>query len=122
MKKLDVYISSDAPGVRNALWLQPVSGGFVLRLLENGAWKSLKMVDDNGTISLSDDTAESVEDIKTELIGSVQDASSANTVNGAKAYAGAVGAELLGDPTDAATNMTLYGLKAYIDAQIADLG
>ena len=118
MKKIDLYISNSAPSVSNgAAWLKPVNGGFALYILDNG-WKPLKLVNDGGTPSEGDDT---VEDPKTELIGSVQYEPTANTINGAKAYADAVGTELVGDPTDAASNMTLYGLKAYVDAQIAGL-
>ena len=119
MKKVDLYIGSSAPSVNNgAAWLKPVNGGFALYILDGG-WKPLKLVDDKNTPSEGDDT---VENTKVELIGSVQDEATANTINGAKAYANSVGAELIGDPTDAATNMTLYGLKAYVDGQIASLG
>ena len=115
MVKVDLYISNTAPNVkRGAAWLKPVSGGCALYVLDNG-WKPLKLVDDGGTPTESDDTTQ-------DLIGSVQDESSANTINGAKAYAEAIGTELVGDPTDAASNMTLYGLKAYVDEQIAGLG
>lgn len=89
--------------------------GFVLYLLMNGAWTPLKLADTKNTASLADDVIQ-------DLVGSVQDDGSANTINGAKAYAEAIGTELVGDPTDAATNMTLYGLKNYIDAQIEALG
>ena len=116
MKKIDLYISINAPSVKNsAAWLKPVNGGFALYVLDGG-WKPLKLVDDKGTHSEGDDT---VEDVKTELIGSVQDEASANTINGAKAYATSVGAELVGDATDASSNMTLYGIKKYIDEQLA---
>ena len=119
MKKVDLYISSSAPSVnKGAAWLKPVNGGFALYVLDGG-WKPLKLVDDKGTHSEGDDT---VEDIKTELIGSVQDDASVNTINGAKAYATSVGAELVGDATDASSNMTLYGIKKYIDEQIEALG
>ena len=119
MKKVDLYISNSVPSVNNgAAWLKPVDGGFALYVLDNG-WKPLKLVDDKGTYSEGDDT---VEDVKTELIGNMQDEASANTINGAKAYATSVGAELVGDATDASSNMTLYGIKNYIDEQIEALG
>lgn len=119
MKKIDLYIGSNAPSVNNgAAWLRPVNGGFALYVLDNG-WKPLKLVDDKNTPSEGDDT---VEDVKTELIGGAQDEASANTINGAKAYATSVGAELVGDATDASSNMTLYGIKKYIDEQIEALG
>ena len=119
MKKVDLYISNSAPSVSNgAVWLKPVGGGFALYVLDNG-WKPLKLVDDKNTPSEGNDT---VEDAKAELIGSAQDTASANTINGAKAYATSVGAELVGDATDASSNMTLYGIKNYIDEQIEALG
>ena len=119
MKKIDLYISNSAPSVnKGAAWLKPVDGGFALYVLDNGC-KSLKLVDDKNTPSEGADT---VEDTKAELIGSAQDEASANTINGAKAYATSVGAELVGDATDASSNMTLYGIKNYIDEQIAALG
>lgn len=116
MKKIDLYISNNVPAVSNgAAWLKPVNGGYALYVLDNG-WKPLKLVDDKNTPSVGDDT---VKNTKAELIGSVQDEASANTINGAKAYATSVGAELVGDATDASSNMTLYGIKNYIDEQIA---
>lgn len=119
MKKIDLYIGSSAPLVNNgAAWLKPMNGGFALYVLDNG-WKPLKLVDDKNTPSEGDDT---VEDAKAELIGSVQDEASADTINGAKAYATSVGAELVGDATDASSNMTLHGIKKYIDEQIEALG
>ena len=118
MKKVDLYISNSAPSVNNGTaWLKPVNGGFALYVLDNG-WKPLKLVDDKNTPSEGDNT---VENAKAELIGSEQDEASANTINGAKAYATSVGAELVGDATDASSNMTLYGIKAYVDEQIASL-
>lgn len=119
MKKVDLYIGNVVPNVnRGSAWLKPVNGGFALYVLDGG-WKPLKLVDDKGTHSEGDDA---LEDVKTELVGSVQDEASANTINGAKAYATSVGAELVGDATDASSNMTLYGIKNYIDEQIAGLG
>ena len=116
MKKIDLYISNREPKVSSsAAWLKPVNGGVVLYVMDGG-WKPLKLVDDKGTSSEGDDT---VEDVKIELIGSMQDEASANTINGAKAYATSVGAELVGDATDASSNMTLYGIKKFIVEQLA---
>ena len=115
MKKVDLYIGSSAPSVnKGAAWLKPVGGGFALYILDGG-WKPLVLVNDNNTPSEGDDTVQ-------DLIGSAEDGASANTINGAKAYATSVGAELVGDATDASTNMTLYGIKKYIDEQIEGLG
>lgn len=114
MKLLRVALSYQEPNVRDALWLKPVDGGFALYILDGG-WKPVKVVNDNNTATLIDDTVQ-------DLVGKSTDSSSKDTINGAKKYAEAVGAEIVGDPTDAASNMTLYGLKAYIDGALADLG
>ena len=120
---LKVVVSKEAPNVKNALWLKPVSGGFGLYALFNGRWQPFKLMDDNGTISEGDDTiAETTAAAKEELIGSVQDAKTANTINGAKAYAKDAADAVIGTSSDTSTDLTLNGLKAYIDAQIAALG
>ena len=61
MKLLKVALSNDAPSVRDALWLKPVSGGFTLYALFNSKWNPLKMVDDNGTVQTGDDSVIDVE-------------------------------------------------------------
>lgn len=110
MKKIDLYISNNAPSVKKgAAWLKPVEGGVVLYVL-NGGWKPLKLVDDKNTQSEGDDTVQN-------LIGSVQDAKTANTINGAKAYAKDAADAVLGTASDTSADMTLYGLKAYIDSK-----
>lgn len=110
MKKIDLYISNNAPSVKEGVaWLKPVEGGFVLYVL-NGGWKPLKLVDDKNTQSETDDTVQN-------LIGSVQDAKTANTINGAKAYAKDAADAVLGTASDTSDEMTLYGLKAYIDSK-----
>ena len=115
MKKADLYIDTEAPSVRgNVAWLKPVDGGVALYVLDGG-WKPLKLVDDKNTPSEGDDT---VENVKTELIGNVQDEASTNTINGAKTYAKDQANSLLGTAEDTATEMTLYGLKAYIDSKV----
>ena len=111
MKLYKVVISKEAPALRDALWAKPVSGGFVLYLLDNGKWNPLKVVDDAGTSSLADDTIQN-------LIGSVQDEPTANTINGAKALANSI----VGTSDDTAEDLTLNGLKKYIDAAIQNLG
>ena len=60
MRYYSVVISKDAPSVKDALWAQPVSGGFVLYLLDAGVWQPLKVVDDNDTAVLSDDSTVNV--------------------------------------------------------------
>ena len=122
MNRVLTIASDTIPKVKNCLWLKPVSGGFALYFVGNGACTPLNLVDTNGTSDVQDDIAKSVSGLKNDLIGSVQDEASSNTINGAKAYATAVGSELVGDATDETTSMTLYGLKNYIDAQIQGLG
>lgn len=56
MKILQVALSNEAPNVKDALWLKPVDGGFVMYVLDGG-WKPLKMVNDGGTSALNDDKA-----------------------------------------------------------------
>lgn len=112
--KIDLYISKAAPNVRKgAAWLKPVEGGYALYVLDNG-WKPLVLDDDNNTPSESDDTVQ-------DLIGSVQDEKTANTINGAKAYAQDAADAVVGSASDTSADMTLNGLKAYIDEQIAGL-
>ena len=115
MKKIDLYISRNAPLVHNgAAWLKPVEGGFALYILDNG-WKPLVLVNDNNTPSEGDDTVQ-------DLIGSIEDTKTANTINGAKAYAKDAADAVVGTASDTSADMTLNGLKAYVDEQIAGLG
>lgn len=117
MKKVNLYISRTAPHVGlGSVWLKPVSGGYALYILEDG-WKPVKLIDDKGTSSEADDTiAETASEIKTELIGSVQDEGTKNTINGAKAYANSKASDIIGTSSDTGEDLTLYGLKAYIDS------
>lgn len=117
MKKVNLYISRTAPHVGlGSVWLKPVSGGYALYILEDG-WKPIKLIDDKGTSSEADDTiAETASEIKTELIGSVQDEGTENTINGAKAYANSKASDIIGTSSDTGEDLTLYGLKAYIDS------
>lgn len=117
MKKVNLYISRTAPHVGlGSVWLKPVSGGYALYILEDG-WKPVKLIDDKGTSSEADDTiAETASEIKTELIGSVQDEGTENTINGAKAYANSKASDIIGTSSDTGEDLTLYGLKAYIDS------
>lgn len=117
MKKVNLYISRTAPHVGlGSVWLKPVSGGYALYILGDG-WKPVKLIDDKGTSSEADDTiAETASEIKTELIGSVQDEGTENTINGAKAYANSKASDIIGTSSDTGEDLTLYGLKAYIDS------
>ena len=37
------------------MWAKPVEGGFTLYLMDGGAWKPVKLVDDNSTITTTAD-------------------------------------------------------------------
>lgn len=104
MLKLDLYISKEAPNARNAVWLKPVSGGFVLYALFNAKWQPLKLVDDNGTVKPGDDIT--IDTSAFEQAGAAE----------------AVQEAITGTATDTSSDMTLYGLKAYVDEQIGSLG
>lgn len=114
MKKVNAYISKEAPSGVGGIWFQPVDGGYVLRVFDGG-WKNLKLVDEGATSQLNDDKVQ-------DLIGSVQDEKTANTINGAKAYTDSAVNDVIGTKQDTSSDMTLNGLKAYIDEQIAGLG
>ena len=115
MTILKPVYSRTAPNLRDALWLKPVDGGFAAYVLEGGTWVPQKPMDDNNTASEGDDVVQ-------DLIGSVQDTATSNTINGAKAYAADAVAEVVGEATDTSADLTLNGLKAYVDEQIAALG
>ena len=114
MRKLDLYISNVAPNVRNAAWLRPTGNGVALYIAEGGNWIPLVLADDKGTDSVTDD-------VKQDLIGSVQDKKSANTINGAKTYAKDAVNAVVGTSKDTSSDMTLNGLKAYINEKVAGL-
>ncbi len=42
MQKLIPIISSEAPKVKNAMWIKPVPGGFAMYLMNNGKWQDQK--------------------------------------------------------------------------------
>ena len=108
MKEYKLIFSSTEPNVRNCVWVKPVSGGFALYMLSNGVMSPLKVMDDNSTANIADDVVQN-------LVGSVQDGKTANTINGAKAYAEDVKDTVTGTDADTSADLTLYGLKAYID-------
>ena len=112
--KFDLVFSNNAPNQRNVVWAKLVDGGFALYLLDGGMWKPLKLVDDKGTEDEKDDTVQN-------LIGSVQDKKSANTINGAKAFAKDATQKIIGTKSDEASDLTLYGLRAYIDKKASSL-
>lgn len=111
MITIKTFISKEKPTAVYGLWLKPVEKGFTIYLIENGITKSLKLVDDQNTEDTKDDEVK-------DLIGSVQDAKTANTINGAKAYAKDVQKEIIGSPKDDASELTLHGLKNLIEEKI----
>lgn len=101
------YVSTTQPQVQSGLWLKPVEGGYAMYFIEGNVVQPVNLVG-NAEEKNNDDIAK-------ELIGSVQDKKSANTINGAKAYAKNVKETITGTKKDTASDLTLYGLKAYID-------
>ena len=110
MRNLRPVFSVTAPNTRDALWIKPIDGGFLMYVLDGGVWKPLVLADDNGTASEADD-------IKQDLIGKSQDSKNKNTIHGAKNYAKDQADALKGTESDTSEDLTLYGLKAYIDAK-----
>lgn len=112
MKDLRFILSTQEPAVRDCVWCKPVEGGFALYMLQAGVMTPLKVTDDKSTASIVDDAVQ-------DLVGSVQDEKTANTINGAKAYADDVKDTVTGTASDTSTDLTLYGLKAYIDSKVS---
>ena len=113
MISVKTIISETKPNVLYGLWLKPMDGGFAAYIIESGAIKSLKLVDDKNTEDTEDDKV-------IDYIGSIQDSKSANTINGAKAYAKEVKKVLLGKSSDTESDLTLHGLKKYIDSKLSN--
>jgi hypothetical protein len=114
MKKIDLYISNTAPNVRGAAaWLKPTKGGCELVIIDGGE-KPL-------VVSNNKQDTNIIDSVKNDMIGSVKDKKSANTINGAKAYANDVKKAVVGTPSDTSSDLTLNGLKAYINEQIASV-
>ena len=111
MQILKPVLSENPPMVKDALWIKPVQGGFEAYVLIGGSWVSQKA----GAAAI--DTT----DLKSEIIGSVKDKKSANTINGAKKYAEDVKEAVVGKASDTSTDMTLHGLKSYVDEQMKEI-
>ena len=111
MTSVKTFISATKPQVLFGLWLKPVEDGFAAYIINAGSVKPLKVVDDKNTENTKDDEV-------VDLIGSVQDSKSANTINGAKAYAKEVKKDIVGKASDAPSDLTLHGLKNYIDSKL----
>ena len=86
MRFYKTVISNEAPNVKDALWIKPITGGFLINMLEKGGWRPLKLDNGSGAAASYD----------------------------AAGAADAVGVEVTGTDTDDKTKLTLYGLKAYI--------
>ena len=95
MKIYRTIVSNEAPPVRDALWVKPVDGGFVMYMCVSGSWSPLKLVDDNSTADTTDAIVQEAVD---------------------KAIA-----DVTGKSTDDKNKLTLNGLKAYIDDALANL-
>ena len=111
MTSVKTFISTTKPQVLFGLWLKPVEDGFAAYIINAGTVKPLKVVDDKNTEDTKDDEV-------VDLIGSVKDSKSANTINGAKAYAKEIKNNLIGKASDTPSDLTLHGLKNYIDSKL----
>lgn len=77
MKILKPVFSTDAPNIKDALWIQPTKDGIEVKVLDNGKWKSATIkVENNVDTSL----------LKKEVLGTKSDKSSVLTLYGLKAY------------------------------------
>jgi hypothetical protein len=103
MKKLQPVLSKEAPSLRDALWVKPVDEGINIYALVGNKWQPL--VTGTPVDADSYEQAGAAATVKTELIGSVRDKKSANTINGAKAYA----------------KDTAEAVKTYVDEKLAGL-
>ena len=77
MRILKPVFSTDAPNVKDALWIQPTNDGLKVKALDNGKWKSAVIkVEDKVDLSA----------LKKEILGNKNDKSSALTLYGLKKY------------------------------------
>ena len=107
MITIKTVISREMPAIQSGLWLKPVEGGFAAYLIDGGIVSTLKLVDDKGTEDTKDDVVH-------DIIGSVQDEKTENTINGAKAYARDLSKTIKGSPNDSSSELTLYGLRSMV--------
>lgn len=117
-----IEYSATPPRVKGVLWAKPVTNGFVLYMPVGSLWKPLQIVNDNSTTTVSDDVAKGVKNVENTLIGSIEDEKTADTINGAKAYAEDAVAGVIGDAEDtwSAEVQTLNALKNYIDSKVPE--
>lgn len=67
MKKYGIVISTNEPNAKDCLWLKPMDGGMALMVLNNGNWQSIRLVNDQGTGTISDDKVINFNDFSTTL-------------------------------------------------------
>ena len=77
MKILKPVLSTDAPNIKDALWIQPTQDGLEVKALDNGQWKSATIKVEN-KVDLSA--------LKKEVLGNKNDKSSALSLYGLKKY------------------------------------
>lgn len=77
MRILKPVFSTDAPNIKDALWIQPTKDGLEVKALDNGQWKS-------ATIKVESKVDLSA--LKKEILGNKNDKSSALTLYGLKKY------------------------------------
>lgn len=55
MRKIQTFVSNDAPQTGEALWIKPLGNGFAIYFQYNGKWQLLKTMKDMGTNDPMDD-------------------------------------------------------------------
>ena len=81
MKILKPVFSTDAPNIKDALWIQPTKDGLEVKALDNGKWKSAAIKIENKVENKVDLSA-----LKKEILGTKNDKPSAMTLYGLKKY------------------------------------
>ena len=81
MKILKPVLSTDAPNIKDALWIQPTKDGLEVKAFDNGQWKAATIKVENKVENKVDLTA-----LKKEILGNKNDKSSALTLYGLKKY------------------------------------
>lgn len=112
-----IIMSNGAPGVKDALWMKPVTGGFTLYCLDGGKWLPIKLMDDNETSATIDDVVDDMKDKADKVKSATNGHLAALNSKGNLTDSGAKASDFapLGTAQDGSNDMTLYGLKAYVD-------
>lgn len=121
MKIYKLVMGNKAPGMKDALWLKPVPGGFTLHCLDGGKWLPIKLMDDNETSSVVDDIVDDMKNKTDKVKGATNGNLAALNSKGNLTDSGAKASDFapLGTDQDGSNDMTLYGLKAYVDLKTA---